>query len=81
MRELLKENMGTMETGFRFLLGTLLLALAMFGIETAAWVALLAIYPVITAIMAWDPVYAIIHWATWRIKTTPMHKPSALPAS
>ena len=33
----------------------------MFGGELVIWMALLSVYPVVTAIMAWDPVYAIGH--------------------
>lgn len=60
MNELLKENMSSYESGFRMVLGSLFLIAAVFTGFTDLWVALLAIYPVMTAIMAWDPFYAAI---------------------
>lgn len=60
MKELLSENMSSYESGFRMILGSLFLIAAVFAGFTDLWVALIAIYPVITAIMAWDPFYAAI---------------------
>lgn len=61
MNELLKENLGVVGVGVRFMAGALLLAVIMVSSVVPVWLALLAIYPVMTAIMAWDPVYAVIH--------------------
>lgn len=62
MNELLKENLGIVETGVRYFTGALLLAFILISSSIIpAWVALIAVYPVVTAIMAWDPVYAAIH--------------------
>lgn len=78
MRDLLKENVSAMEVGIRFMLGAALLAAAMFDTAAAAWVALLSIYPVITAIMAWDPLYAVV--GKLADKSSAMHKSPAVPA-
>lgn len=73
MRDLLKENISSMEIGFRFSLGAALIAAAMFGNEmfggeNLTWTALLAVYPVVTAFMAWDPVYAIAQEIVFKAK-------------
>lgn len=85
MRDLLKENIGSVEMGFRFSLGAALIAATMFGNEMfgsdmVVWLALLSVYPVVTAIMAWDPAYAIAHSIVLKAKAAFPHKPSALPA-
>lgn len=81
MRELLKENIGTWEMGIRFLLGAALLSAAMFDVDAAVWIALFAIYPVITAIMAWDPLYAVFSQIFAKAKAAAPHKHTALPAN
>ena len=60
MKELLSENMSSYESGFRMVLGSLFLIAGVFAGFTDMWVALIAIYPITTAIMAWDPFYAAI---------------------
>ena len=84
MRDLLKENIGSVEMGFRFLLGAALIAATMFGdkmfgSEMLVWMALLSVYPVVTAFMSWDPVYAIAHGIIVKVKAAFPHKPTALP--
>ena len=86
MRNVLKENIGSVEMGFRFMLGAALIAATMFGNEMfggelVIWMALLSVYPVVTAIMAWDPVYAIGHNLVEKAKAAFPHKPTALPAN
>ncbi len=59
----------------RLLLGGLLIGLVMsFAPVVPAWLALLATYPVLTAIMAWDPLYAAAD-ALHRPSHHWMHKP------
>ncbi len=53
-------NIGTIERGMRLGLGTLLLALVFQSGLPPYWFALTAPYPVMTAIMAWDPLYALV---------------------
>lgn len=84
MRDLLKENIGSVEMGFRFLLGAALIAVTMFGdkmfgSEMLIWMALLSVYPVVTAFMSWDPIYAIAHSIILKVKDAFPHKPTALP--
>ena len=86
MRDLLKENIGSVEMGFRFLLGAALIAATLFGgevfdSEMLVWMALFSVYPVVTAFMSWDPVYAIAHGIALKAKEAFPHKPTALPVS
>lgn len=85
MRDLLKENIGSVEMGFRFLLGAALIAATLFsdelGGEMVVWMALLSVYPIVTAFMCWDPLYAIAHGIVLKAKEAFPHKPTALPVS
>lgn len=54
------DNVSTFERLARMTLGGLLVAAIFYPGVTATWLALLAIYPFTTAIMAWDPLYALI---------------------
>ena len=89
MRDLLKENIGSVEMGFRFLLGAALIAATLFsdelgdelGGEMVVWMALLSVYPVVTAFMSWDPVYAIAHGIALKVKDAFPYKSTALPVS
>ena len=44
----------------RYVLGALLIGLVMSVQHAPVWLALVAIYPIVTAIIAWDPIYAAI---------------------
>ena len=79
MRDLLKENMCLSETVFRLMLGIALLAVTMFDSKAAVWLALLAVYPVISAITAWDPFYAISKMIRWNTKAASQHQAASLP--
>ena len=81
MNELLKENLGVVGVGFRFLFGALLLAVIMVNSVVPVWLALLAIYPVMTAIMAWDPVYAIFHVLRLNVAGSHHNKMKAIPVN
>jgi hypothetical protein len=70
MKEFLNENMTSCESGFRIVLGSLFLIAGVFTGFSEMWVALIAIYPVITAIMAWDPFYAVVRMVLGGSKTT-----------
>lgn len=81
MNELLKENLGVVGVGLRFLFGALLLAVTMVNSIVPVWLALFAIYPVMTAIMAWDPVYAILHVLRLNVASSHHNKMKAIPVS
>jgi hypothetical protein len=81
MPEYLKENLSILEVGSRLLLGAILLAVTVFAGELAIWVALFAVYPIMTAIMGWDPVYALICNSRWFEKRVSHHKLSSPLAS
>lgn len=75
----LEKNIGTAETSIRFSIGAVLLSTTMLSTTSSAWIALLAIYPVITAIMSWDPLYASINNLFAKIRKSPQNAPSILP--
>jgi hypothetical protein len=77
MNEFLKENLGTVGVVIRLMLGALLLAAILVSNVVPVWVALIAVYPVITAIMIWDPVYAAIRFVRASIAGSP-HKLKAI---
>lgn len=58
------QNLGLADRCFRFILGSLLIGVAFFDLyygSIASWhtyVMLLAIYPIMSAILGWDPFYA-----------------------
>ena len=58
MNTILNSNITMYEKGNRILVGIALLASVMLGDMVPVWFALIAIYPIITAIIAWDPMYA-----------------------
>jgi hypothetical protein len=63
MNKLLMDfNIGLFDKCNRLLMGSVLLILAMSMNAIPPWIALLALYPILTAITAWDPVYAIAGW-------------------
>lgn len=54
------DNVKPLERLARLVIGSLLVASIFNPGVTAYWLALLAVYPFITAIMAWDPLYALM---------------------
>ena len=63
MNKLLMDfNVGFFDKCNRLLMGSALLMLAMSMNVIPPWVALIALYPILTAIIAWDPVYAAVGW-------------------
>lgn len=71
MNEFLKENLGAVGVVIRLMLGALLLATTLVSNAVPVWVALFAVYPVMTAIMIWDPVYAAIRFVRANIAGNP----------
>lgn len=60
MKTFFDTNIRCTEDITRYVLGALLIGFVMYVQFAPAWLALVAIYPIITAIIAWDPVYAAI---------------------
>lgn len=58
MKTMFESNIRVSEDIARYLLGALLIASVMVVPFAPVWLALIAIYPIVTAIMFWDPVYA-----------------------
>lgn len=75
----LHENMCMAEVGIRLVLGVIPLSIIMLNMKTEAWIALLAIYPIITAIMAWDPLYAAVNSLNSIVKKSSQEEPSIYP--
>ena len=73
----LSPNMSSRERGSRFVLTAALIgAVLIEPSESAVWLALIALYPMFTALMSWDPVYALFTRAT----AVPYHAgPIAIP--
>ncbi len=54
------ENVSASERGSRLVLSAALIGAVLAAPETMpAWVALLALYPAFTALLAWDPIYQL----------------------
>lgn len=61
MNTILENNITVCGRNERLFVGIALIASVMFfGEVVPAWVTLLAVYPVITAIMLWDPIFAAV---------------------
>lgn len=59
MSSILDSNMTNLGRVIRMLIGFALVSSVMlFGNMVPPWIALYAVYPLITAIMAWDPLFA-----------------------
>lgn len=54
------DNIRPLERLARLLLGTTMIALMFYPSLANPWITLASVYPIITAIMAWDPVYAML---------------------
>ena len=59
MNTILKDNITVCGRSERLFVGIALIASVMFfGNVVPLWLTLVAVYPVITAIMSWDPIFA-----------------------
>jgi hypothetical protein len=77
METILSSNITLYERVGRILVGIALLSGVMMNTAIPVWFALLAVYPVISAIMAWDPIYAIVFMVRpWIGSVQHSHKPS-----
>ena len=70
MNSMINQNMGRQEAIARFILGmTLIVAVYQPGVSPL--LALVATYPVLTAMMKWDPVYALFVALCRPVKSRP----------
>lgn len=77
METILNSNITLYERVGRVLVGMALLSGVMLSSAMPVWFALLAVYPIISAIMAWDPIYAALFMARpWFESVQHSHKPS-----
>jgi hypothetical protein len=84
MKTFLSSNLCLQERGSRYFVGALLIASVMAQLPgVPVWVALLAVYPIGTAIMAWDPLFALLETLRQRIEFSfdGLSKGNAEPAS
>lgn len=56
----LDKNIWHRERIARTLLGSILLLLVLYNIAPI-WIAVLALYPLATALVEWDPIYVVLH--------------------
>lgn len=59
MTELVGKNLAASERILRAIIGIALIAAGAGYSDAEHWVALFAVYPVVTAIIGWDPAYAV----------------------
>jgi hypothetical protein len=84
MKTLLSSNLCLRERGSRYFVGALLIASVMAQLPgVPVWIALMAVYPIGTAIMAWDPLYAGLEMLRQQMHSSfdGFHKGSARPVS
>jgi hypothetical protein len=56
MNQALTSNISTAEQARRYAIGTALILLVLANNAFPAWIALVACYPILTAVIQWDPV-------------------------
>lgn len=77
----LNKNIGVLDIIIRLILGAAPISIIMSNNTSAIWIALLAVYPIITAIMAWDPLYAVVNSLISPVKKSSQKNPSILPVA
>lgn len=77
MTELLKDNLELSERVLRTLIGIAFIGAGAGLTDAAHWIVLFAVYPIFTAIVSWDPLYALYRAATKRLlrRPPPIYKP------
>ena len=60
MTHVLSSNISTAEQARRYVIGAALIAFVLANPAFPAWIALLACYPICTALIQWDPVNFLI---------------------
>ena len=53
-------NMTTMDSYNRLIVGTTLIGITLLVESLPSWLTLLGAYPILTGIMTWDPIYALM---------------------
>lgn len=56
-----EDNISATEKGIRFVLGGTMILSVLINPATPIWFAVVALYPVLTGIVNWDPCYAALH--------------------
>lgn len=64
-------NINSFERIYRLVLGCALLGMVVLYRMTPTWIALIATYPVLTSITAWDPFYAVFIALRKKVASTP----------
>jgi len=55
----MSENISLYECILRYVLGAVLTVLSVITLQIPVWVAIIATYPIFTALVQWDPLYAL----------------------
>jgi hypothetical protein len=63
MENVFQSNVSSAEQARRYVIGAALVALALGNSTFPAWIALVACYPIFTAMIKWDPVNTLIQVA------------------
>jgi len=59
-KNILDLNMSTMDCYNRFLVGVTLIGMTLLVESIPSWLALLGAYPILTGMVSWDPLYALM---------------------
>ncbi|MCG6971168.1 MAG: DUF2892 domain-containing protein [Gammaproteobacteria bacterium] len=68
MNTIFKTNVNTSEQGRRYIIGAAILGLLLTNPTMPAWIALVACYPIFTALVQWDPINTVMQAAINRFK-------------
>ena len=68
MNTIFKANVNTSEQGRRYIIGAAILGLLLTNPSMPAWIALVACYPIFTALLQWDPINTVMQAAINRFK-------------
>jgi len=63
-----KENVSTSEQARRYIIGAAILGLLLTNPDMPAWIALVACYPIFTALIHWDPINTAMQAIINRVK-------------
>ncbi|MGD8939070.1 MAG: DUF2892 domain-containing protein, partial [Gammaproteobacteria bacterium] len=68
MNTIFKSNVNTSEQGRRYIIGAAILGLLLTNPTMPAWIALVACYPIFTALVQWDPINTVMQAVINRFK-------------
>ncbi len=66
-KQVMAANMGVFDKANRLFTGSLLLVAMLAAHSIPAWLFLIPLYPILTAISAWDPFYALYNFAVYTL--------------